>query len=409
MAATEPAKDPSGSGLDSNASASGKASESVEEMMGNLKLTAAEADKLIIDDEEEEVVKPLWALAGKILAPKIFHYNTIAEALRSAWGNPKGLVFRDGGPNLFIAEFGCERDRDRVWERSPWTVSKFAVVLEAFDGSRYPMDMVFDKLLIWIRVLNLPYNKMNAEWGEKIARKCGEFVRLDTNKEGHVVGRFLRARTFMKVNEPIQRWVGLDSVRLKKTFWYDIQYEFLPYFCFSCGLLGHSFVTCPTPAERDEEGKLPWSPALRAPHEKKKINGPPFAEGGYADFSYEVQENEVFEADDSGVEQNGKTVPPKNSEPVRQPMGRGGGRAPFARGGRHNTVNRGLFWQQTSPTDTDKALTIYDPRIAGSKREGTTRNVNNKGGVTPDPKKKKVAPTHASSSARAAEQPRPDQ
>jgi hypothetical protein len=78
-------------------------------------------------------------------------------------------------------------------------------------------------------------------------------------------------------------------MRLKKTFWYDIQYEFLPYFCFSWGLLGHSFVTCPTPDERDEEGKSPWCPALRAPYEKKKINGPPFAEGAYADFSYEVQ------------------------------------------------------------------------------------------------------------------------
>jgi hypothetical protein len=46
--------------------------------------------------------------------------------------------------------------------------------------------------------------------------------------------------------------------------------------------------------------------------------------------------------------------------------------------------------------DTDKALTVYHPIIAGSKREGTTRNVNDKGGVTQDPKKKKVAPTHAS-------------
>jgi hypothetical protein len=135
----------------------------------------------------------------------VFHYNTIASALRPAWGNPKGLVFRDGGLNMFIAELGSEQDRERIWERSPWTVSKFAVVLENFDGSRFPEDMEFDKLLIWIRVLNLPFNKMNVEWGTKIARKCGEFVSLDTNKEGHVVGRYLRARTFMKVKEPIQR------------------------------------------------------------------------------------------------------------------------------------------------------------------------------------------------------------
>jgi hypothetical protein len=49
---------------------------------------------------------------------------------------------------MFIAELGSEQDRDRIWERSPWTVSKFAVVSENFDGSRFPEDMEFDELLI---------------------------------------------------------------------------------------------------------------------------------------------------------------------------------------------------------------------------------------------------------------------
>jgi hypothetical protein len=67
--------------------------DSVEEMMKNLKLTAAEADRLV-DDDEDEMEKPIWALAGKILSePKVFHINTISAALRPAWGNPKGLFF----------------------------------------------------------------------------------------------------------------------------------------------------------------------------------------------------------------------------------------------------------------------------------------------------------------------------
>jgi hypothetical protein len=56
------------------------------------------------------------------------------------------------------------------------------------------------------------------------------------------------------------------------------------------------------------------------------------SEGGYADFAYETKDNEAFEADDNEVEQNGGFVPPLNSETVQQPMGRGGGRASFARG-----------------------------------------------------------------------------
>jgi hypothetical protein len=57
--------------------------DSMEEMMRKMKLTAAEADRLL-DDEEEDPGKVVWAIAGKILAPtpKVFHINTISAALK---------------------------------------------------------------------------------------------------------------------------------------------------------------------------------------------------------------------------------------------------------------------------------------------------------------------------------------
>jgi hypothetical protein len=82
-------------------------------------------------------------------------------------------------------------------------------------------------------------------------------VKVDINKHGLVSAQYLGARVYIKVNTPIMRWVGLDSKKLVRTFQYDIQYEFLPYFCFSYGLLGHSDSTCPTRTVRDENGLLP--------------------------------------------------------------------------------------------------------------------------------------------------------
>jgi hypothetical protein len=81
-------------------------------MMKNLKLTVAEAGRLVDDDDEdEETEKPMWALAGKILSePKKIHINTICATLRPAWGNPKGLLFRDGGKNMFVAELDSETE-----------------------------------------------------------------------------------------------------------------------------------------------------------------------------------------------------------------------------------------------------------------------------------------------------------
>jgi hypothetical protein len=64
MSSSGQVKETAGSGMDPGESAPEDAEESVEEMMGNLKLTAAEADKLIID-EEEEIEKPNGLLQGR--------------------------------------------------------------------------------------------------------------------------------------------------------------------------------------------------------------------------------------------------------------------------------------------------------------------------------------------------------
>jgi hypothetical protein len=76
----------------------------MEEAMGKLDLTEEEAVPLVVDDVDSGV-KPRWMLAGKVLFRNTFHVQTIASALRPAWGNPRGLEFRSGGENVFITEF----------------------------------------------------------------------------------------------------------------------------------------------------------------------------------------------------------------------------------------------------------------------------------------------------------------
>ena len=63
--------------------------------MGKFDLTEEEATPLVINDLEEGVQEK-WLIAGKVLHRKILHIQTNANALRPAWGNPRGLTFKPG-------------------------------------------------------------------------------------------------------------------------------------------------------------------------------------------------------------------------------------------------------------------------------------------------------------------------
>jgi hypothetical protein len=74
-----------------------------------------------------DLPSPKWALIGKVLAPNTLHVNTIRAMVRPAWGNPKGLVVRPMGPNMFMVEFASGADKLRVAKGGPWHISKHAI------------------------------------------------------------------------------------------------------------------------------------------------------------------------------------------------------------------------------------------------------------------------------------------
>lgn len=247
---------------------------SIEEMLQKLNLTEEEGAAMdFIDEDEEDVLAPVeWALVGKILSPMPVHIDTVRSVMKPAWGNPAGLKIRaigEKGNNMFVTEFGSARDLDRVMARTPWLFGKFAVLLQEYDEKLSALEIIFDRMELWVRILNLPLGWMNRTKRSKAASLIGQVMKMDVDADGKASGAFLRARVVIEVDKPIRRGVLLRMKRDEEPRWFHVQYE-KPFICFSCGKMGHSELECPTSAKRDEYGKLSYDVQLRAPEERRK-------------------------------------------------------------------------------------------------------------------------------------------
>ena len=97
-------------------------------------------------------------------------------------------------------------------------------------------------------------------------------LKVDVDEQKRALGKDLRARIIISLNDPLPRGVPVYSCTRQRKEWYDVVYERVPFFCFSCGIIGHSEIECTKPAKRDEKGCLPYSEKLRAPEERKWRN-----------------------------------------------------------------------------------------------------------------------------------------
>nr|XP_020162872.1 uncharacterized protein LOC109748244 [Aegilops tauschii subsp. strangulata] len=244
--------------------------EGVAGMMRGLKLSEEENKGVKIKVASKEKEKD-WAIqaVGKVMSERLAHPDAICLTLGKVWCPIKGIDFKEIGVNQFLFTFHQESGKRKAVENGPWMFDKDLVVVEDYAPRKRPEDYAFNDIPIWVRVFNLSLGMMNEDSVEDIGNIIGRFVEADTGSDGSAIGRFLRLKVRMRIDKPIMRGLTLEEGEQKgkrnkdvttvgngdeeeEGDWCRFEYEYLPDFCFTCGVIGHGDKDCTTKLKKGE-------------------------------------------------------------------------------------------------------------------------------------------------------------
>lgn len=215
------------------------------------------------EDEEPIVITELkgqtydivsMCLLGKLWTNRSFNMFGLMETMKKLWGPTQGVSCRELGHNLISFQFKSKRDMKRVLDMEPWHFNKHILVLKQFTGDTQPSAMKIDKTPFWIRVYDLPMVGREEKVLKQIGARFGEVIDID-RETMNGISRSVRMKILLKLEHPLKRGTKI-KIGNAESCWITVTYERLPYFCYSCGKLGHTYKDCLQRNEKYEEDEV---------------------------------------------------------------------------------------------------------------------------------------------------------
>ena len=180
----------------------------------------------------------------KILSHRSVNVEALRKNLNMLWKPRKSIKFSELEEDLFLVEFGDERDKRRVLDMRPWSYEKQLVLLQEFEGELTPKEIVMKWSPFWVQMYNLPLKCKTKETAWAIGSKLGSVMEVDVSDLGIQWGKSLRARIMMDITKKLVRGKKI-TIEGGESRWIHFKYERLPNFCYNCGLLSHAIRDCP--------------------------------------------------------------------------------------------------------------------------------------------------------------------
>jgi hypothetical protein len=123
-------------------------------------------------------------LVGKLISDCFVNKEVVKSFLIRGL-KPKGrVIFKVVGDNVFLMEFEHEWEKARALEWRPWVFDGNLFSVVEFDGVMQLVSIEFEKVALWVCILNLPLACMNFEIGTMIGSAIGQVEEVETDEEG---------------------------------------------------------------------------------------------------------------------------------------------------------------------------------------------------------------------------------
>ena len=166
----------------------------------------------------------------------------VFNIVNNHWETREPIRVLRTGP-YFIFECTNLLDREALLQVHITIIDGKPITFRATSDNQIPSSLRFNMASIWIRVQDLPWRFLEADWTLRLLSHIGHVEAIDNYGAGLPLDPFLRARVLVDLSRPLIPgcFVPLDEGRVS---WVYFRYEGIYRFCKECGCVGHNTGRC---------------------------------------------------------------------------------------------------------------------------------------------------------------------
>ncbi|KAL4386741.1 hypothetical protein GQ457_09G028410 [Hibiscus cannabinus] len=165
-------------------------------------------------------------------------FGTLQNRLHSMWELAGEIQLVDLEYNYYLVRFSDPQDYTMALTKGPWTIYGSYLTVQPWSRDFTPTEKHPSQVVVWIRLLGLPYRYYCKALFRRIATVIGRVVKVDYNTKVAERGKFARLAVMVDLNKPLKSCIGIDN------FVQRLEYEGLQNICYGCGVYGHSQEEC---------------------------------------------------------------------------------------------------------------------------------------------------------------------